>query len=124
VIPFVDTTGRKLAPVEIAATPRNSSHAATRQAKLERALAIKKVALAAPRAGGKGAQRCLEMATDYPTKTRLSSGGRPGPQASSTWRRPLLVDGRVRQLAGIRGVLAPRTMPPDMIERRALEGPY
>jgi alkylation response protein AidB-like acyl-CoA dehydrogenase len=69
-IPSLDTT-RKLATVELAATPARLVSRGDQTANLERALALTVCALAAEQVGG--AQRCLEMATDY-AKTRLQFG--------------------------------------------------
>src|SRR6266850_294633 len=69
-VPSLDTT-RKLATIELAATPARLVSRGDQSANLERALALTVCALAAEQVGG--AQRCLEMATDY-AKTRLQFG--------------------------------------------------
>jgi len=66
----LDTT-RKLASIELAATPAKVVSRGDQSANLDRALALTTCALAAEQVGG--AQRCLEMATDY-AKTRLQFG--------------------------------------------------
>jgi len=69
-IPELDTT-RKLARIELAATPATRISKGDQTANLERVLSLVCAALAAEQVGG--AQRCLEMATDY-AKTRLQFG--------------------------------------------------
>jgi alkylation response protein AidB-like acyl-CoA dehydrogenase len=69
-VPSLDTT-RKLAHVELAATPAERVSGGDQTANLERVLALTVAALAAEQVGG--AQRCLEMAVDY-AKTRLQFG--------------------------------------------------
>ena len=69
-LPTLDIT-RKLATVELAATPARLVSRGDQTANLERALALAVCALAAEQVGG--AQRCLEMATEY-AKTRLQFG--------------------------------------------------
>jgi alkylation response protein AidB-like acyl-CoA dehydrogenase len=69
-VPTLDTT-RKLATVELAATPARLVSRGDQAANLERVFALTVAALAAEQVGG--AQRCLEMATDF-AKTRLQFG--------------------------------------------------
>ncbi len=69
-VPSLDTT-RKLATIELAATPARLVSRGDQTANLERVLALAVGALTAEQVGG--AQRCLEMATDY-AKTRLQFG--------------------------------------------------
>jgi alkylation response protein AidB-like acyl-CoA dehydrogenase len=69
-LPTLDTT-RKLARVELAATPARRISSGDPSAGLERALARTLAALAAEQVGG--AQRCLELSVDY-AKTRLQFG--------------------------------------------------
>ena len=69
-VPSLDLT-RKLAHVELAATPAKQVSSGDQTAALERVLALTVAALAAEQVGG--AQKCLEMATDY-AKTRLQFG--------------------------------------------------
>jgi len=69
-IPTLDTT-RKLARVELAATPAALVSRGDQTEPLERVQALALAALAAEQVGG--AQRCLEQATDY-AKTRLQFG--------------------------------------------------
>jgi alkylation response protein AidB-like acyl-CoA dehydrogenase len=69
-VPSLDTT-RKLATIEFAATPARLVSRGDQAANLERVLALSVCALAAEQVGG--AQRCLEMATDY-ARTRLQFG--------------------------------------------------
>ena len=69
-VPTLDTT-RKLARVELAATPARRVGEGDHSAKLELVLARTVAALAAEQVGG--AQRCLELSTDY-AKTRLQFG--------------------------------------------------
>jgi alkylation response protein AidB-like acyl-CoA dehydrogenase len=69
-VPSLDTT-RKLATVELAATPARLVSRGDQTANVERALALTVCALAAEQVGG--AQRCLEMATEY-AKARLQFG--------------------------------------------------
>jgi alkylation response protein AidB-like acyl-CoA dehydrogenase len=69
-VPSLDTT-RKLATVELAATPARCVSRGDQTQNLERVLDLTVAALAAEQVGG--AQRCLEMATDY-AKTRLQFG--------------------------------------------------
>ena len=69
-VPSLDLT-RKLAHVELAATPARRVSAGDQSAGLERALALAVAALTAEQVGG--AQMCLEMATDY-AKSRLQFG--------------------------------------------------
>jgi alkylation response protein AidB-like acyl-CoA dehydrogenase len=69
-VPTLDTT-RKLARIDLAATPARRVGRGDQTANFERVLALVATALAAEQVGG--AQRCLEMATDY-AKTRLQFG--------------------------------------------------
>jgi len=69
-VPTLDTT-RKLATIELAATPARLVSRGDQTANLERVLALAVAALTAEQVGG--AQRCLEMATEY-AKTRLQFG--------------------------------------------------
>jgi alkylation response protein AidB-like acyl-CoA dehydrogenase len=69
-VPSLDLT-RKLAHVELAATPARKVSSGDQTACLDRVLALTKAALAAEQVGG--AERCLEMAVDY-SKTRLQFG--------------------------------------------------
>jgi len=69
-VPSLDLT-RKLAHIELAATPARRVSSGDQTAALERVLALTCAALAAEQVGG--AQMCLEMATEY-AKTRLQFG--------------------------------------------------
>jgi alkylation response protein AidB-like acyl-CoA dehydrogenase len=69
-VPSLDLT-RKLAHVEFSNTPATRISEGDQSAALERVMAMTLAALAAEQVGG--AQRCLEMATDY-AKTRLQFG--------------------------------------------------
>jgi alkylation response protein AidB-like acyl-CoA dehydrogenase len=69
-VPSLDIT-RKLAQVELAATPATLVSAGDQTATLEKVIARTLAALAAEQVGG--AQVCLEMSTDY-AKTRLQFG--------------------------------------------------
>ena len=69
-VPSLDLT-RKLAHVEFAATPARRVSQGDQTAALERVLALTHAALAAEQVGG--AQKCLEMSTEY-AKTRLQFG--------------------------------------------------
>ena len=69
-VPSLDLT-RKLAHLELAATPDRRVSEGDQTGNLGRALALTTAALAAEQVGG--AQMCLEMATDY-AKTRLQFG--------------------------------------------------
>jgi alkylation response protein AidB-like acyl-CoA dehydrogenase len=69
-VPSLDLT-RKLAHVDFAATPARRVSQGDQTANLERVLALTVAALAAEQVGG--AQKCLEMATDY-ARSRLQFG--------------------------------------------------
>jgi alkylation response protein AidB-like acyl-CoA dehydrogenase len=69
-LPTLDLT-RKLARLVLSGTPATRISAGDATAALERVLALAVMALAAEQTGG--AQRCLEMATDY-ARTRLQFG--------------------------------------------------
>jgi alkylation response protein AidB-like acyl-CoA dehydrogenase len=69
-LPTLDLT-RKLARIELSATPAHRLGSADASQAVERVLLFAAVALAAEQVGG--AQRCLEMSTEY-AKTRLQFG--------------------------------------------------
>jgi len=69
-VPSLDLT-RKLAQIDLAATPASRVSRGDQTAALEQVLALTKAALAAEQVGG--AEKCLEMAVEY-AKTRLQFG--------------------------------------------------
>ena len=120
-IPSLDTT-RKLATVELAATPAKLVSRGDQTANLERALALTTCALAAEQVGG--AQRCLEMATDY-AKTRLQFGRPIGSyQAIKHKCADMLVTVEFAKSAAYAACFAAANDAPDLLEAAALAKAY
>ena len=120
-VPSLDTT-RKLAAVELAATPARLVSRGDQTASFERALALTACALTAEQAGG--AQRCLEMATDY-AKTRLQFGRPIGSyQAIKHKCADMLVLVEFAKSAAYAACFAAADDDPDLLESAALAKAY
>jgi alkylation response protein AidB-like acyl-CoA dehydrogenase len=120
-VPSLDTT-RKLATVELAATPARLVSRGDQSENLERALALTLCALAAEQVGG--AQRCLEMATDY-AKTRLQFGRPIGSyQAIKHKYADMLVAVEFAKSAAYAACFAAANDAPDLSEAAALAKAY
>ena len=120
-VPSLDTT-RKLATVELAATPAQLVSRGDQTANLERALALTVCALAAEQVGG--AQRCLEMATDY-AKTRLQFGRPIGSyQAIKHKCADMLVAVEFAKSAAYAACFAAANDAADLLEAAALAKAY
>src|SRR4029453_17717921 len=120
-VPSLDTT-RKLATAELAATPAELVSRGDQTANLERALALTVAALAAEQVGG--AQRCLEMATDY-AKTRLQFGRPIGSyQAIKHKCADMLVSVEFAKSAAYAACFAAADGASDLLEAAALAKAY
>jgi alkylation response protein AidB-like acyl-CoA dehydrogenase len=120
-VPSLDTT-RKLATVELAATPATLVSRGDQTANLERVLALTVAALAAEQVGG--AQRCLEMATDY-AKTRLQFGRPIGSyQAIKHKCADMLVTVEFAKSAAYAACFAAAENAADLLEAAALAKAY
>jgi alkylation response protein AidB-like acyl-CoA dehydrogenase len=120
-VPSLDTT-RKLATVELAATPARLVSRGDQTANLERAIALTVAALAAEQVGG--AQRCLEMATDY-AKTRLQFGRPIGSyQAIKHKCADMLVSVEFAKSAAYAACFAAADDASDLLEAAALAKAY
>ena len=120
-VPTLDTT-RKLATVELAATPAQKVSSGDQTASFERVLALTACALAAEQAGG--AQRCLEMATDF-AKTRLQFGRPIGSyQAIKHKCADMLVVVEFAKSAAYAACFAAANDAPDLLEAAALAKAY
>ena len=120
-VPTLDTT-RKLATVELAATPARLVSRGDQSANFERVLALTVCALAAEQVGG--AQRCLDMATDY-AKTRLQFGRPIGSyQAIKHKCADMLVAVEFAKSAAYAACTAAAENSPDLLEAAALAKAY
>jgi alkylation response protein AidB-like acyl-CoA dehydrogenase len=120
-VPTLDTT-RKLAAIEFAATPARLVSRGDQSANLERVLALALCALAAEQVGG--AQRCLEMATDY-AKTRLQFGRPIGSyQAIKHKCADMLVAVEFAKSAAYAACFAAANDSPELLEAAALAKAY
>jgi alkylation response protein AidB-like acyl-CoA dehydrogenase len=120
-VPTLDTT-RKLATIELAATPARLVSRGDQTANLERALGLAVAALTAEQVGG--AQRCLEMATDY-AKTRLQFGRPIGSyQAIKHKCADMLVAVEFAKSAAYAACFAAANDAPDFLESTALAKAY
>jgi alkylation response protein AidB-like acyl-CoA dehydrogenase len=120
-VPSLDLT-RKLAHLELAATPARRVSEGDQTANLERALALTTAALAAEQVGG--AQRCLEMATDY-AKTRLQFGRPIGSyQAIKHKCADMLVEVEFAKSAAYNACFAAANDEEDLLEAAALAKSY
>jgi alkylation response protein AidB-like acyl-CoA dehydrogenase len=120
-VPTLDTT-RKLAHVELAATPATRISTGDQTANFGRVLAKTVAALAAEQVGG--AQRCLEMATGY-AKTRLQFGRPIGSyQAIKHKCADMLVSVELAKSAAYAACFAAAEDGDDLLEAAALAKAY
>jgi len=116
-VPSLDTT-RKLARVTFEGTPAVRVSAGDQTEALRRVLALAQAALAAEQVGG--AQRCLEMATDF-AKTRLQFGRPIGSyQAIKHKCADMLVEVEMAKSAAYAACFAAATDQDDFLETAAL----
>jgi alkylation response protein AidB-like acyl-CoA dehydrogenase len=120
-IPPLDLT-RKLARVRFANTPATRISSGDQTARFERALAFTCAALAAEQVGG--AQKCLEMATDY-AKSRLQFGRPIGSyQAIKHKCAEMLVSVEMAKSAATNALFIAAANEPDFVEAAALAKAY
>ena len=120
-VPSLDLT-RKLAHLELAATPARRVSEGDQTGNLGRALALTTAALAAEQVGG--AQMCLEMATDY-AKTRLQFGRPIGSyQAIKHKCADMLVEVEFAKSAAYNACFAAANDEEDFLEAAALAKSY
>jgi alkylation response protein AidB-like acyl-CoA dehydrogenase len=120
-VPSLDTT-RKLAQLDFDGTPATKLSAGDQTETFTRVLALTQAALAAEQVGG--AQRCLEMATDY-AKTRLQFGRPIGSyQAIKHKCADMLVEVEFAKSAAYAACFAAAHDEPDFLEAAALAKSY
>jgi len=120
-IPPLDLT-RKLARVRFANTPATRISSGDQSANLERVLAFACAALAAEQVGG--AQKCLEMATEY-AKSRLQFGRPIGSyQAIKHKCAEMLVSVEMAKSAASNALFIAAANEPDFVEAAALAKAY
>jgi alkylation response protein AidB-like acyl-CoA dehydrogenase len=116
-VPSLDLT-RKLAHVDLAATPARRVSRGDQAEALERVLALTHAALAAEQVGG--AQKCLEMATEY-ARTRLQFGRPIGSyQAIKHKCADMLVEVEFAKSAAYNACFAAANEEDDFLEAAAL----
>jgi alkylation response protein AidB-like acyl-CoA dehydrogenase len=120
-VPSLDLT-RKLAHVELAATPATKVGNGDQTAGLEKVLGLTIAALAAEEVGG--TQKCLEMATDY-AKSRLQFGRPIGSyQAIKHKCADMLVETELARSAATNALFAAAEDADDFLECAAMAKAY
>jgi alkylation response protein AidB-like acyl-CoA dehydrogenase len=120
-IPPLDLT-RKLARVKFSGTPATRISSGDQTAKLERVIAFACAALAAEQVGG--AQRCLDLATEY-AKSRLQFGRPIGSyQAIKHKCAEMLVSVEMAKSAAYNALFIAAAGEPDFSEAAALAKAY